>query len=87
MSDTDEITVFSTWDEPMADMAVGLLLAEGIYANKRDSGLRSTYAITVDGLGEIEVRVSEKDHKRAKEILAVRFSEGTITEPEDSAEV
>ncbi|MBT4482791.1 MAG: hypothetical protein HOC71_03835 [Candidatus Latescibacteria bacterium] len=86
MSNLDEITVFSTWDEPMADMAVGLLLAEEIYAYKRGSGLRSTIAITVDGLGEIGVCVSEKDRKRAVEILAVRFSEGIITEPEDSAD-
>ena len=71
----NEVTVFNTWDEPLADMALGLLRAEGIPAQKHDSGLRSTYAITVDGLGEIEIRVPENEGERAREILKVRFSE------------
>ena len=70
-----EVVVLETWDEPMADMAVGLLRAEGITAHKRDSGLRSSLALTVDGLGEIEVRVPAEDADRAAEILAARFSE------------
>jgi len=78
-----ETTVYVTWDEPMADMAVGLLRAEGIRAVKRDSGLRSTYAVTVDGLGEIEVRVPAEDAERAREILEVRFSEAEGGEPEE----
>ena len=86
MNTTDEITVLKTWDEPIADMAVGLLQAEGIYAYKRGFGLRSVFAITVDGLGEIEVRVSEKDHIKAREILSVRFSEESKTGPNDHAE-
>jgi len=77
-----EITVFTTWDEPMANMAVGLLRAEGIYAYKRDSGLRSSYPITVDGLGEIEVRVPEEDSVKAQEIINARFSEGETSEEE-----
>jgi len=75
-----EVTVFTTWDEPMASMAVGLLRAEGMYAYKRDSGLRSSYAITVDGLGEIEVLVPEEDREKALEILDARFSEGETAE-------
>ncbi len=75
-----EVTVFNTWDEPMADMAVGLLRAEGIAAYKRDSGLRSSIAITTDGLGEIKVRVPVTEAERAREILAVRFSEGDVSE-------
>ena len=76
-----EITVYKTWDEPMADMAVGLLRAEGIAAYKSDSGLRSSIAITTDGLGEIEVHVPEEEAEKAREILAVRFSEGDVPEP------
>ena len=71
----EEITVFRTWDEPLADMAVGLLQAEGINAQKFDHGLRGVYAITVDGLGEIEVRVPAEDAERAQGIITVRFSE------------
>lgn len=71
----DEVTVFNTCDEPMADMALGLLRAEGIHARKLDSGLRSSIAITVNGLGEIEIRVPIDESERAREILAIRFSE------------
>ena len=70
----EEVTVFKTWDEPVADMALGLLKAEGIYALKL-AGPRSVYPVSFDGLGEIEVRVLEEDAKRAAEILLVRFSE------------
>jgi len=70
-----EVIVYSTNDEPLADMALGLLKAEGILAEKRDSGLRSTIAITVDGLGEIEIFVPEEEADQAREILNARFSE------------
>ena len=69
-----EITIFKTWDEPLADMAVDLLKSEGINALKIGSGLRSVYPVTFDGLAEIEIRVSENERERALEILAVRFS-------------
>ena len=79
------MTVYTTCDEPMADMAVGLLRAEGIAAYKRDSGLRSSIAITTDGLGEIKVRVPGKEAERAREILAVRFSEGDVRESDGNS--
>ena len=79
-----EITVFQTWDEPMANMALGLLKAEGITAYKHDSGLRSTVVISVDGLGEIEIRVPEDQAERARAILDARFSNAdpSTEEPE-----
>ncbi len=80
----NEVKVFNTWDEPLADMALGLLRAEGIPAQKHDSGLRSTYAITVDGLGEIEIRVPENEAERAREILRVRFSESEDADTEEN---
>ena len=70
----DEVTVFITCDEPMADMAVDLLLSEGIEARKLTNVARSVHPFTFDGLGKIEVRVSEGDSERAKEIIDVRFS-------------
>ena len=80
----NSITVYRTWDESMAAMALGLLRAEGIEAVKRDSGLRSSYAITVDGLGEIEIRVPEEDAARAAEILEARFSESGNVSGDDA---
>ena len=79
----DEVSVFKTWDEPLADMAVGLLHEEGITAHKITSVPRSVYPFTLDGLAEIEIRVPEKDRARASEIITVRFSEGNTMEPDD----
>lgn len=79
----EEVVVYRTWDEPMAQMALGLLLAEGFDAVKRDSGLRSTIAITVDGLGEIEIRVPEDQAESAMELIEARFSD---TEESDVSE-
>ena len=70
-----DVVVYSTWDEPIAVMAVDLLVSEDIPAFKRDSGLRSSIVITMDGLGEIDVLVPEEFAERAKEILAARFSD------------
>ena len=71
----EEVVVYRTWDEPMAQMALGLLLAEGFDAVKRDSGLRSSIAITVDGLGEIEIRVPEDQAESAIDLIEARFSD------------
>ena len=70
-----DVTVYRTWDEPMADMCVGLLRAEGLNPLKVTDIVRSVHPFTVDGLGEIEVRVPEDESVRADEIISARFSE------------
>ena len=75
-----DITVFKTWDEPIADMAVDLLKTEGINPIKMSEGTRSVFPLTMDGIGKIEILVPEDDAKKAIEILAVRFSNKTITD-------
>ena len=79
----DKVTVFHTWDEPMADMAVGLLRSEGINAVKLGAGIRRVYPVTFNGLAEIKVRVPKEDAEHASEIIKVRFSEGIIPDPDD----
>lgn len=71
----DEVTVYRSWDEPLADMAVGLLCAEGLNARKVSGITRSVYPLNYDGLGEIEVRVPSDQAQKAEEILAARFSD------------
>lgn len=78
----NEVTVFTTWDEPMADMAVGLLQNEGISARKRSAASRSVHPISVDGLGKIEICVLEEEAEKAFDIIAARFSAQGIS-PED----
>jgi hypothetical protein len=79
----DEVTVYRTWDESMADMAIGLLRAEGINAWKVADVPRSIYPVNVDGLGEIEIVVPEGEAQDALDILAIRFSEGELGFIED----
>ena len=70
----DEVTVFRTWDEPMAAMAVDLLKAEGINAVRIADVPRNVLPFSINGLGEIEIRVMEDEEVRALEILSARFS-------------
>ena len=81
-----EVTVFRTWDEPIADMAVDLLRSEGIKARKRSNATRSVHPFTMDGLGEIEIVVPENEKERGLEIIEVRFSEGDSNDMEESSE-
>ena len=70
-----EVTVYRTWDEPHAEMAADLLQSEGIPVRKVSEALRKVFGFTMDGLGQIELRVPEDYAERAAEIIAVRFSE------------
>lgn len=79
----EETTVYRTWDESMAEMALDLLRAEGIEARRVSDVPRSIYPFTMDGLGEIEIVVPEDEAQEALEILAARFSEGDLTMIDD----
>ena len=74
----EDITVFKTWDEPMADMALDLLKLEGINAVRIADVPRNVLPFTMNGLGEIQIRVPAEDSERALEILSARFSEDGI---------
>ena len=73
-----DVIVFTTWDEPIADMALNFLHDAGIPALKTGEVPRSVMPFTMDGLGEIAIRVPETDIEEALEIIAVRFSEVDI---------
>ena len=75
-----EVTVFKTWEEPIADMALDFLKIEGIHAVKVTAVPKSVFPFTVDGLGEIEIRVPEEDVDTAIEIIVVRFSENNSSD-------
>ena len=77
-----ETVIYITWDEPTADMATGLLEAEGIVVRRSSEMPRSVLPISVDGLGEIRLMVPEADASRAREILAARFSSVSADTPE-----
>jgi hypothetical protein len=68
-----EVTVFVTGVEPMADMAMDLLRAEGIPARK-SVYYRELSNYPLDGLGKVEVTVPETAAQQALDILSARFS-------------
>lgn len=70
-----EVAVFTTWDEPIADMAAGLLVAEGITVRMRTGGNPRIFPMTMDGLATISLMVAEDEADRARELIAVRFAE------------
>ncbi len=70
-----EVAVFTTWDEPTADMAAGLLAAEGIVVRMRTGGNPRIFPMTMDGLATITLMVPENNADKARELIAVRFSE------------
>lgn len=74
-----EVSVFKTWEEPIATMALDFLRAEGIHATSYSDVPRSVFPFTIDGLGEIEIRVPEESAGRAVEVIAVRFSGGATS--------
>ena len=81
-----ETVIYITWDEPVADMATGLLEAEGIIVMRSSEMPRSVLPLSVDGLGEIRLMVAEADASRAREILAARFSSGPVDTPDEDDE-
>jgi len=82
----NETVVYTTWDEPSADMAAGLLEAEGIVVRRSAEVPRSVLPVSVDGLGEIRLLVPEADAPRAREIIAARFSAISPDSPEPDDE-
>ena len=77
-----ETVVYITWDEPIADMATGLLEADGIVVIRNTEMPRSVLPLSYDGLGEIRLRVPDADAARAREILEARFSSETPDTPD-----
>ena len=53
-----------------AQQVQSFLAAEGIASTFRGESLSLTHALTLDGLGRVEVIVDEADSDRARELLA-----------------
>lgn len=62
----------------MADILRGRLETEGIPVRMRYEAAGRIYALTLDGLGEVELIVPSSCLQRAREILAVVFGEEDI---------
>jgi hypothetical protein len=62
--------VFVAQGEMQAQQVRAFLEAEGIDAIERGESLRNTHGLTMNGLGGVEILVSEGDAARAQSLLA-----------------
>ncbi len=60
----------SVWGQSEAEVIKSLLESHGIACLFRGRVLQSIYPVTVDGLGEIKIFVTEKDFNAATAVLA-----------------
>jgi hypothetical protein len=71
LSDNTEFTtVYVASSQPEAEIIRGRLKCEDIPAILRYEAAGIIYGLTVDGLGQVEVRVPPHLAKRAREVLA-----------------
>jgi hypothetical protein len=61
-----------------ANLITGRLASDGIPTRMRYEAAGAIYAITVDGLGEVQILVPVPQWERAKEILSRSYEEGEI---------
>ena len=79
--------VFVANGEAHAQQIRAFLEAAGITTIERGEALRNTHGLTVDGLGAVEILVSEEDAAQARELLAsaeagaFRLDDDTDVEP------
>ena len=66
----DEISVFTASGEIQAQQIQGFLAAAGIASELRGESLRKTHGLTIDGLGMVQVVVSNEDEEQARALLA-----------------
>ena len=62
--------VFVANGQIQAQQVRSFLEADGIETVLRGESLSKTHALTLDGLGKVEVLVSEADEQRARDLLA-----------------
>lgn len=60
----------SVWGQSEAEVIKSLLESHGITCLFRGRVLQSIYPMTVDGLGEIKIFVTEKDYDAAMTVLS-----------------
>jgi hypothetical protein len=73
--ETEFTTVYIAKSQPEAEIVKGRLSCEDIPAILRYESAGIIYGLTVDGLGQVEVRVPAHLAQRATEILAVLENE------------
>ena len=63
------VTVYKACGQPEAEVVKGRLTVEGIPAILQYESLGSVYGLTIDGLGQVNVRVPARYESKAREII------------------
>jgi len=66
----DRRSVFTASGEIQAQQVRAFLEAAGISSELRGESLRNTHGLTLDGLGMVEIVVTDADEDRARALLA-----------------
>ena len=66
--------VYKAWGSAEAEVVKGFLQSHGIPCLLKGLVVQSVHPFTMDGLGEIKILVSEKDHALAEKLLKSRQS-------------
>jgi hypothetical protein len=77
----DPNCVYKTNGEPEAQQIKAFLAAHDIPCDFRGESLRVTHALTLDGLGVVQIIVAPENVERAKELLALADA-GELALPE-----
>ena len=81
--DDELVTVYRASGQPEAEVIRGRLEVEGIPAILKYESLGIIYGLTMDGLGQVEVKVPLKYAESAGEIIATGSDAGYEQQAED----
>ena len=71
-------TVYTASGMTNANIIVGRLETEGIPTRLKYEAVGAIYAITINGLGQVEVLVPENQLERAREVLSRSYEEADM---------
>lgn len=77
-------TVYECWNDSEAEVVIGLLRSRGIEGMANSEIPHSILPVMADGLGRIEIRVSNADEENARAILA-EHRESIVANDEDES--
>ncbi len=69
------VTIYKACGQPEAEVIKGRLIVEGIPAILQYESLGSVYGLTIDGLGQVNVRVPAKYESKAREVIEDSYDE------------
>ncbi len=86
MSSRDTVLVHRCYDDVQAAQIRDVLTQEGIPCQMSSDVPHTVLPLTTDGLGEVRITVRTEDAPRARELIDLFLSEGTVVGEEEGRE-